>query len=558
MEVSVQDKAERSESSAAAAAADVEIISMDLARTSGGDSMRTAISRRVTTWAEDVSSGFQHAWNQVADGTRDALAALIDMTDEAGVWAQERIEEEYSKVVVNAGLRREVIKARMFDYTAGVRSNIIGGFKDLIKNACLSDPDMWPWVKAAYRDTLDKVLNDIEHEIEVGLEAALLKQQSSFVAEGPKGHHLWSKLYLRLRAFVLYHYLPFDLSIFGKLKDPVYWAFLLLTTLPVHFLRLIFFTILLGFLLYPGPPDEFQLINFILMTKGSQFVSAGLFMMARGAMMYFACFSCCKPTMAECIMVYGPGSVDSLVLSSVDYLGAITLPWIAFRWLPYSEKAINRTYVGRKMDELEDDMEDEESPQPAMGPTKSQALKRTASRILVFQGGRLRRLLIWDMKCFGFSLVVLLLLAISTWREDETQEQNFFSWVWHSAQFKEDLFWAKVLYGILSLPFLPFMISLFLKVLTHCEYTGFNEHGACVAFDMPLKSRFEPRFQKRRRTVFTHLATSVGLRPRHSTGSSNRGSVAVTPRNNRQTVLYVPPQALLVDPDEGRGLGLDA
>jgi len=505
------------------------------------EAIRSTVSRKISMWTDDVASGFTSAWNQVGSATKDALASFIDATDEAGVWAQEKIEEEYTKALKTAGLNRELIKVRMFDYTAGVRSNIIGGFKDMIKSACLSDPDMWPLITTAYRDTLDKVLHDIEHEIEVSLEAAILKQQSSLRLEGPRGEAAWERIYLRIRAFMLYHYLPHDLSIFGKIQDPAYIVLLFVTLLPVHFLRLTFLFMLLGFIVYPSPPDEFQLINFILMTKGSQFLSSGLFTMARGSMMYFRCFSCCKADMAQCIVVNGPGSVDSLLLASIDYLGAIVLPWLAFHWLPYSHKSIARTYVGRRL-ELDDVTEEDEG----MRRTKS-----FASKVLVFQGGRLRKLLVWDVKCFSFSLVVLSVMATCTWREDEGN-LDLFTWLWTSAQFKEDMFWAKVLYGLLSLPFLPFMIPLFLKVLTHCECTGFNEHGACVEFVMPPESRMKPRRPRSMTQMFGHILGALGRRRRGSTSAPAAGPSAATGGGSSGDGCAKAPTS---DTVRGRGVG---
>merc|ERR1712039_1066366 len=77
--------------------------------------------------------------------------------------------------------------------------------------------------------------------------------------------------------------------------------------------------------------------------------------------------------------------------------------------------------------------------------------------------------------------------GVYTWSVDapEERQDGVLAWIVSSPQFKEDLFWCKVLYGLLSLPFFPFMIPVFLQVLTHCEFTGYNESGACVAFDYP-------------------------------------------------------------------------
>merc|ERR1711920_1046805 len=98
--------------------------------------------------------------------------------------------------------------------------------------------------------------------------------------------------------------------------------------------------------------------------------------------------------------------------------------------------------------------------------------------------------MLYDMKCFAMSLAVLAVVASWTRYVDATspatsESFDLFTWVHKSAQFRENLFWCKVLYGFSSLPFLPFMIPVFCKVLTRCEYTGYNENGACVEFQLP-------------------------------------------------------------------------
>lgn len=448
---------------------------------------------RLQVWGEEVGTACRNIWDQATSATHSALASLIDLADLTGRWAEERLEEEYYRALQSASLTRELAKARILDISAPLRSNMLGSFKEMIKQNALADPDMWNCVKTCWGDALEQVLNDIEHELEVSLEAALLRQQCDNVTGGPMGGAPMGfyRLYCRCRAFLLFHYLPHDLSIFGRLKDPVYLFIMFLTLLPVHLLRVAFFSVILGMLLFPGPPDEFQLINFILLLKGSQFLSSGLFMMARGSIMYFLCFSFRKADMALCIVQDGPGSVDSLALGLVDYLGSIVLPWVAFCWLPYSHKYVTRKYVGRRPATVQ---EDEGSQAAASSKLPRNTWQENSSstftsKVLRRQGGRLGRLLVYDVQCFGLSLVVLAVLAVLTWRGGDDEDMGLLKWLLLSSQFREDLFWVKVLYGLLMLPFLPFVVPLFLKVLTHCEWTGFNEHGACVEYVLPSESR---------------------------------------------------------------------
>ena len=42
------------------------------------------------------------------------------------------------------------------------------------------------------------------------------------------------------------------------------------------------------------------------------------------------------------------------------------------------------------------------------------------------------------------------------------------------------LFWVRVLYGLLSLPFFVFTLPLLFEALTNSRPTGYNKHGKCV------------------------------------------------------------------------------
>mmetsp|Transcript_66112 Transcript_66112/g.187760 ORF Transcript_66112/g.187760 Transcript_66112/m.187760 type:complete len:256 (+) Transcript_66112:178-945(+) len=247
--------------------------------------------------------------------------------------------------------------------------------------------------------------------------------------------------------------------------------------MPVPFVRVIFFLIILAMLVYPGPPDEFQLINYILLFKGTQFLNAGLFSMSRGAMQYFLCFSMHKEDLLGCVRSTGPGAKEALWPGIFDYFGSCLLVWIAFSVLPYSKKYVRRTYMGRNaiLSEEDEFMEDE---------AETVRCCCFSWRSVRTTGGRLRHLLRYDVKCFLFSLLILFLVTAWTASLDDTTE-GLLEWIRESPQFKEDFFWCKVLYGMLSLPFLPFMIPIFCQVLTHCEFTGYNERGACVEFSYP-------------------------------------------------------------------------
>ena len=78
-------------------------------------------------------------------------------------------------------------------------------------------------------------------------------------------------LVMSFRAFFLYYRLPYDLSIWSKLKDTWYYIMTYIAASPNPFVRGGFFTIyLLGII---TELEEFQVMRFIIGLKGTQFIS---------------------------------------------------------------------------------------------------------------------------------------------------------------------------------------------------------------------------------------------------------------------------------------------
>ncbi|CAK0830263.1 unnamed protein product, partial [Prorocentrum cordatum] len=89
-------------------------------------------------------------------------------------------------------------------------------------------------------------------------------------------------------------------------------------------------------------------------------------------------------------------------------------------------------------------------------------------------GGSLSRLFRYDMVCF--SVTLFLLVAVS-WR---TSGLNF-----DSPEFVANMMWTEIFYSVCMLPFMVMKIPLLFSVVTHGDPTGFNKHGACVAWAIP-------------------------------------------------------------------------
>lgn len=72
------------------------------------------------------------------------------------------------------------------------------------------------------------------------------------------------------RAWLLYHYLPYDCSIWARLRSPSSLLLQFVAACPNRWIRAMFFSILLGCLLVQ--PEEYTLMRFILALKGTQLV----------------------------------------------------------------------------------------------------------------------------------------------------------------------------------------------------------------------------------------------------------------------------------------------
>eukprot|EP00438_Fugacium_kawagutii_P034064 Skav232739 [mRNA] locus=scaffold1843:196585:198021:- [translate_table: standard] len=234
-----------------------------------------------------------------------------------------------------------------------------------------------------------------------------------------------------LRAKVLYTYLPFDFSVFGQIKGPLFLFFTLLSITPMFGIRVAFFTVILLCIVSGRPPDEYQLVTFILTFKGAQFLSSGVFMACVAAVKYYMCV---KPGGQHTCDTEGPGVSQDLVTSSVDFFGSCVLVWIAFLLLPCSG-----SFGGSR--ELAEDPESSSSSRGGSGCCEDY----DQTRALIY--------------CLTMADV--------------------------SAESHANLQQAAVdgdLYSLLSFPFMVFQLPVLSGILTHTIPTGYNAQGLCVPY----------------------------------------------------------------------------
>lgn len=122
--------------------------------------------------------------------------------------------------------------------------------------------------------------------------------------------------------------MPYDKSIWRKLRDPLWYLFTLLSICPFYGISVIF-NIFCFFMV--DKQDEFQLCEFILNFKGTQFISSGVVSAMIASVLYFICANQSPPT---CDTI-GPGADLWQVALFVLQMFFV---WIAFFLLPFSQQ----------------------------------------------------------------------------------------------------------------------------------------------------------------------------------------------------------------------------
>mmetsp|Transcript_52078 Transcript_52078/g.100688 ORF Transcript_52078/g.100688 Transcript_52078/m.100688 type:complete len:668 (-) Transcript_52078:41-2044(-) len=377
--------------------------------------------------------------------------------------------------------KKQQAKEQLLEISGPIRTQLLEGIKEFVVSSALRDPDMWTCLRPTIKSATASLLDDIILEIQSNIEVAVIDRRgtddidaASRSAKGPcfktQRSGFLATRFLRWRAWILFHYLPYNRTIFGKLKDPIYITMVAFTMMPLFGVRFFFFSGILIMLLIPGPADEYQLVNFILHFKGTMFFTTGVLMALLGAMQYFCCYLFHINDVKGCIAARGPGANEWFWTLVVDYFGSISLVWIAWLVLPRSRKFPAQSERLRGNQQTEEQMS-----------AYCCCLKGHLSR-----GGRLGGLLHYDVVCFVISFCAMAPMYVMAEKQEVhvaregDQAQAVLAEQWLRA--KAVVYWCQVVYALFSLPFALFIIPVFSWLLTHSTFTGFNENGACVEF----------------------------------------------------------------------------
>lgn len=378
----------------------------------------------------------------MAGTAADAASAKVEAAKQA---AFEALPQEERELLVSAKevmqTQKERAKNRVLNGTMPLGGKVLDLIKDSVIENATDDADMPAPVARSLRWLIDGIFYDLKVEARKGVrDRALTKVNDGDGARrAPCICTPWG-----FRAFILHHFLPHDRSIWGKLKDPVYLFLLLIVLFPRFAGRQCFFCGVLFLIAFPCPPDEYQLVNFVLQFKGSQYLTGGVLASLWAMIQSETCarrgFLC--PALGPMPFTFG----------LLELLLNIVLCWTAFMMLPYSKKYGGSKFVAEKH-------LDEERLEKSL-PTRIFCCCGVAFH--EDRGGRLAYLLRYDACCVAVCAILFVLLT----------------WLWESKEMA--LFWIETLHAFMSVPFALFMLPGLQRLLTHTEPTGYDVAGKCV------------------------------------------------------------------------------
>jgi len=357
---------------------------------------------------------------------------------------------------------RERAKAIFLETVGTSHRSALDNLRVVAKKSATADPDMWTCVANSVERTVDAMMDQIDSTMTISLKNRYLIQSANDEELSPsKGR--WCRCFMRLRAFILHHYIPHNKSVFGKIKNPVWWLIVIATLVWSWCIRMAMFSFVLFLHCVAWPPDEYQLTLFVVRLKVSQFVSAGLYSMILGVMTYYYCISTTDTAVLKCVHHDSVGGfrLETLLF---DYVGTWALGWVAGCAVTRSKYAKRPGYIGCEP----------EAEREAVGCCFFKSTTQARGRKL--------HLALWcDTVLFLLTFLTLVVITMLT------SADEFFSQDWWNlrldTQVKGNCFWFRVLYGMFALPWLfttsPISSYQF-STLTSARPTGYNVHGACV------------------------------------------------------------------------------
>jgi len=383
--------------------------------------------------------------------------------------------------------RREAVDS-LLSMTKQTRAQVLLAVREMVKESMVVDPDMSEAQKEGIKKNVDLMWEDVVVFMEFktqqslkGGRATVDYQANARIGRPPaRFSPSW------MRAWLLYTLHPFDRSMYGKMKSKMFYVLMALSFIPFFGVRLAFFSLMLVLHMTGMPPDTYQVMNFVLTMKGTQFISGGLVLLVFAFVQYVMSV---RPGDPSACVEDGPGSNIYSWLSFLDMFGSCALGWLAFSLLP-----LTRTHEGEDRESVLPKLEDVEvalltmtgqgkpPPPPEERPTCCRS--PGARRVLV--------LMAYDTACVAISLGFLYWLAwldVQGWKvmmehvgTAPASDFQLYRQYFHSVEARGAVFKARVMYNLLLLPFVALVAPGLSTVVALTRQTGYNAQGHCVPF----------------------------------------------------------------------------
>lgn len=385
------------------------------------------------------------------------------------VWQAQSLLPAFQRI-----LREQVIQA-----TSSLRAQVQKNIREMVGRRISRDKDVPAWIQSgvdaevtSVLAAIDREMSDPRSEEELRLQAEVLRQRAA-EHEVQCGYRpkIWLccrgerccacvagclAVCLASRAAFLRRYLPHDKSIFGRVKDPLWWLVVLAMVIPVFGIRVFISGMVLILLIVPERPDMHQLILWLLRFKASQFMTEGVLVAAADSVARLAGF---RRDMSSGSQATPPGFADYEPFWSIlaDYLCSPLLTWLAF---------FAFRYLGRDAGKEEEAAESERGSSARSSSTSCRqieysSLARKLSLLVI----------VWDVACFVLSLMLLAWYlrgtstTAATWR-----------------QLRSFLLGCRTIYALMMLPLAVAYALYEAMILVSSPRTGYNKQGACVRF----------------------------------------------------------------------------
>jgi len=371
---------------------------------------------------------------------------------------------------------------RLLEAMGPTRKKVMQMLFEVIKDAATQDPDMFQCVRRNIQTVIDSIAEDVEWQVEEHLRLKTscaptrTAAPSEALPESPRRRRgRCRRCCRRFRGSILHHAFPHDRTLWGTLKDPVWWIFAVLSLVTWCSIRIFAFGMLLLLLVCPGPVDEYQLTRFILVMKTSQFVAAGAATLFFAAVRYYFCILFRRSALMTCVNPALFLSTSAFWFGCLDYVGNLVLPQLAM-------VAFHRS-VRLKPDIAGVSIEHTISTASDLAPCCFCNIAHSAP-------ARLRMLVRYDIVCFLLTLAFMIVCTAVVMYEgfhDSSCEPLFsLGCLAREPTVVLNAYWCSIFYALSALPFLlacaPDFTPISFSLITRASRTGYDADGQPALF----------------------------------------------------------------------------